>query len=144
MQYNIPLLRRIQTSIDKHPWQFDQTVQRFRDQDGVRMDLFGWGIELDGNWRFVGDETSRLDGHPFGCAQIQHRTTDAVNYIDQLGPRLLGIYGPEAAFLFGASNKQARLWLDDVLAAHDAKVLDALNAEVAYLDDYYPFGEVTA
>ncbi|WP_280465985.1 hypothetical protein [Nocardia brasiliensis] len=147
MQYNIPLLRSIHRAITECGWQFDQTVQRFRDKDGVRMDLYGWAIELDGRWRFIGDEKSFLNSRPFGCVQVQHPVSREIKFIDQVGPDLMGVAGEEAAYLFGASYKQTVSWLEDVLAAHDTKVLDALDAELDfgrwYLDDEdFPLGEV--
>jgi hypothetical protein len=139
--HNIPLLRKIQTQILRDPKSHDQSSYRRIHADGsVTSCLGGWAIELAGEWEWVG----RLDDD-FGAVQVRHRVTGQYKYCDTLAQQLLGLTAPEAEYVFNrAHNRDARAWLDDVLAKHDTRLLDIYDAEIAVSDDDYPFGQVTA
>jgi len=92
---NIELLNKVMNHIELHPNQHDQTVWAERTVCGTAMCFAGWAVVLSGGKiAFAGNSTRTS----------QCRIDGAMDDIDLVAERLLGLSMDDANDLFGPTN----------------------------------------
>jgi hypothetical protein len=124
MPHNIPLIRSVYEQITQHP--------ETHYQASWFECIAGWAIRLHNrDWAIL--------THAQGIQTINLRTGE-IRWTDAVAAELLGFEPEEAAGIFGASDRMARDWLEDIIVAYEMRELDLLAS--GFDPDEYPVSEV--